>query len=58
MLNPQLERLKRDYREMEHYERFLIKRGLNEKAFTISKKKDYLNCAIEELSEELSKRRS
>jgi len=57
MLNPQIERLKRDYRELEYYERSLIKRGQTEKAFVISKKKDYLNCAIDELTEELSKRR-
>lgn len=54
MYGSQLERLKRDCREMEFFIKRHEKRGNNEKAYTLQKKHDYMKSRIEELEELLT----
>ena len=53
MYGSQLERLKRDCREMEYFIKRQEKRGNDKKAYSLQKKHDYLKSRIEELEEEL-----
>ena len=50
---PQVERLKKDSRELEYFMRKLQKSGNSKKAFIIQKKMEYLDNKIEELKEDL-----
>lgn len=50
---PQVERLKRDSRELEFFIRRMEKRGDLEKAYSIRKRLDYLCSRIEEMEEDL-----
>lgn len=51
MNGQQVERLKRDARELEYFKRRLQLRGNHTKAYNMQKKCDYLNSRIEELEE-------
>lgn len=51
MYGAQLERLKRDSRELEYFVKRLEKKGNTTKAFDLQRKKEYLNSRIEELEE-------
>jgi len=51
----QLERLKRDEREMGHYLARLKKEGKEQLAYRIQKKQDYLQARIDDLEEEYIK---
>lgn len=44
----QVERLRRDIKELEHYAQKLVRRGQDEKATKILKKKAYIEEAIED----------
>ena len=48
---PQVERLKRDSRELEYFMRKMEKQGNSEKVFVIQKKLSYLKSKIEEMEE-------
>jgi len=50
---PQVERLKRDSRELEYFIRKMEKQGNSEKAFIIQKKLSYLQSKIDEMEETL-----
>jgi len=50
---PQVERLKKDSRELEYFMRKLQKTGNMQKAYTIQKKMEYLDSKIEEMKEDL-----
>jgi len=54
MNGQQVERLKKDARELEYYTRRLSQRGNDTKAYLMQKKCDYLNSRIEELEEILT----
>lgn len=54
MLGSQVERLKRDCREMEYFIKRQEKRGNEEKAYSLQKKHDYMKTRIEELEEILA----
>ena len=54
MLGSQVERLKRDCREMEFFIKRQEKRGNDKKAYTLQKKYDYMKSRIEELEETLA----
>lgn len=51
---PQVERLKKDSRELEYFMRKLQKSGNTDKAHTIQKKREYLDSRIEEMQEDLA----
>lgn len=51
MNGSQMERLKRDCREMDFFIKRQEKRGNGEKAYTLQKKHDYMKSRIEELEE-------
>lgn len=51
MYGPQVERLKRDFRELEYFIRRMEKIGDYEKAYTIKKRLMYLCSKIEEMEE-------
>ena len=51
---PQVERLKKDSRELEYFMRKLQKSGNMEKAHVIQKKREYLDSRIEEMQEDLA----
>jgi hypothetical protein len=53
MYGAQLERLRRDSRELEYFVKRLEKKGNTTKAFDLQRKKEYLNSRIEELEEYL-----
>ena len=52
MTSNQLERLRRDEREMGHYKARLKKEGKEQLAYRIQKKQDYLSARIQDLEEE------
>ena len=54
MLGSQIERLKRDCREMEFFIKRHEKRGNEEKAYALQKKHEYMKSRIEELEETLA----
>jgi hypothetical protein len=54
MYGSQIERLKRDSRELKHQIRRIELQGDNNLLFKLQKKHDYLNCRIEDIQEELS----
>ena len=54
MFGSQVERLKRDCREMEFFIKRQEKRGNDKKAYTLQKKYDYMKSRIEELEETLA----
>mgnify|MGYP006147307251 FL=1 len=51
---PQVERLKKDSRELEYFMRKLQKSGNSVKAHVIQKKREYLDSKIEEMKEDLA----
>jgi hypothetical protein len=51
---PQVERLKKDSRELEYFMRKLQKSGNTDKAHAIQKKREYLDSRIEEMQEDLA----
>lgn len=51
MYGPQIERLKRDEKELRHYIKRLEKEGNDNLAFKLQKKQAYLNTRIEEMYE-------
>lgn len=53
MFGSQIERLKRDCREMEYFIRRHEVRGNSKKAYALQKKHDYMKSRIEELEETL-----
>jgi len=53
MHGPQVERLKKDSRELEYFMRKLQKSGNSKKAHVIQKKLEYLDNKIEELVDDL-----
>lgn len=53
MFGSQIERLKRDCREMEYFIRRHEIRGNSKKAYMLQKKHDYMKSRIEELEESL-----
>ena len=53
MLVSQIDRLKKDYRELEHYERKLIKQGRDTLVRQMKLKRDYLGRSIKDLEEQL-----
>ena len=53
MYGSQLERLKRDCREMDYFIKRHEKRGNDKKAYDLRKKYDYMKSRIEELEETL-----
>jgi hypothetical protein len=54
MNNSQIDRLKRDCREMDFFIKRQEKRGNSNKAYTLQKKHDYMKSRIEELEEILT----
>lgn len=54
MNGSQIERLKRDCREIEHFIKRQEKRGNNKKAYILKKKYDYMKSRIDEMEELLS----
>ena len=54
MLGSQVERLKRDCREMEYFIKRQENRGNEQKAYSLQKKHDYMKSRIEELEEILA----
>lgn len=54
MNNSQIDRLKRDCREMDFFIKRQEKRGNSNKAYTLQKKHDYMKSRIEELEEILA----
>jgi hypothetical protein len=50
---PQVERLKKDSRELEYFMRKLQKSGNTQKAYVIQKKMEYLDSKIEEMKDDL-----
>ena len=54
MYGSQIERLKRDCREMEYYIRRHEKRGNDKKAYSLQKKHDYMKTRVNELEEILT----
>lgn len=55
MYGSQLERLKRDSRELKTYMRKIEKRGDEVLMFKLQKKHDYLTSRIEDIQEEFAK---
>jgi uncharacterized membrane protein (DUF106 family) len=55
MYGSQLERLKRDSRELKTYMRKIEKRGDSDMLFKLQKKHDFLNSRIEDIQEEFQK---
>ena len=53
MLVSQIDRLKKDYRELEHYERKLIKQGRDKVVRQMKMKREYLGRSIKDLEEQL-----
>mgnify|MGYP000031556917 CR=1 FL=1 len=53
MLVSQIDRLKKDYRELEHYERKLIKQGRDKVVRNMKLKREYLGKSIKDLEEQL-----
>ena len=53
MLVSQIERLKKDYRELEHYERKLMKQGRDKTLRQMKSKREYLGRSIKDLEEQL-----
>ena len=53
MLVSQIDRLKKDYRELEHYERKLVKQGRDTLVRQMKLKRDYLGRSIKDLEEQL-----
>lgn len=51
---PQIQRLKKDYRDLENYERKLEKQGRTDSIKKMRLKRDYLGKLIEELEVEMS----
>jgi hypothetical protein len=51
MYGAQVERLKRDSRELGYFMRRLEKRGDKKKAFDLQKKREYLDSRIEDLKD-------
>jgi len=51
MLGIQVDRLKKDSRELQHFMRKLEKKGETKRAYLIQRKIDYLGMKIEELEE-------
>lgn len=54
MSGSQVERLKRDCREMEYFIKRQEKRGNSKKAYMLQKKHDYMKSRIEEIEEILA----
>ena len=54
MYGSQLERLKKDCREMEYFIKRQEKRGNDKKAYVLQKKHDFMKSRIEELEEILA----
>jgi uncharacterized membrane protein (DUF106 family) len=54
MYGSQIERLKRDSRELKHYIRKVEKQGDKTLLFKLQKKQDYLDSRIEDIQEELN----
>jgi hypothetical protein len=54
MYGSQIERLKRDSRELKHHIRRIELQGDNSLLFKLQKKQDYLNCRINDIKEDLS----
>jgi|AOAMet2_C49A8_35_1029299.scaffolds.fasta_scaffold17336_1 hypothetical protein len=50
---PQVERLKKDSRELGYFMRKLQKSGNTQKAYIIQKKMEYLDSKIQEMKEDL-----
>ena len=50
----QIERLKKDERELGHYQQRLIKKGKQRVAHNIQKKREYLLSKIQEVEEDLA----
>ena len=50
----QLERLKKDYRDLEHYEFKMNKQGRTEVVRKLKLKRDFLGTAINDLEEQLA----
>lgn len=55
MTTNQIERLRKDAREMGHYLARLKKQGKQKQAYAIQKKQEYLHARIEDLEEEFIK---
>ncbi len=53
MLVSQIDRLKKDYRELEHYERKLIKQGRDKVVRHMKLKREYLGKSIKDLEDQL-----
>lgn len=53
MLVSQIDRLKKDYRELEHYERKLIKQGRDKVVRNMKLKREYLGKSIKDLEDQL-----
>ena len=51
MTSAQLDRLKRDCKELDHYIHKLNKKGRNDLAYKINRKRDFLNQHIQELQQ-------
>lgn len=56
MFGSQIERLKRDCREMEYFIRRHENRGNSKKAYVLQKKHEYMKSRIDELEETLSQK--
>lgn len=50
---PQLERLKKDYRDLENYEYRLVKKGMVDTIKKTRMKRDYLGKLIEQFEQEM-----
>tara|TARA_B110000503_G_scaffold72394_1_gene111941 strand:+ start:1420 stop:1590 length:171 start_codon:yes stop_codon:yes gene_type:complete len=51
MYGTQVERLRKDSRELGYFMRRLEKRGNSKKVFDLQKKREYLNARIEEMED-------
>lgn len=50
MVNSQIERLKKDSRELEYHIKKLTKRGRSDAAYKLAKKQSYLDAAIDQIT--------
>jgi ribosomal protein S6 len=53
MYGSQIERLKKDSKELKHYIQKIEKTGNSQLAYKLQKKHEYLNSRIEDIKEEL-----
>ena len=54
MYGSQIERLKKDSKELKHYIQKIEKTGNSDLVYKLQKKQDYLNSRIEDIREEVS----